>query len=287
VLISRNNLKQLILENIPPFYDKEEIDPLVQLFMCSFLELSVSKYLIENSFEITDDKFDRLQILLQELKNGKPIEYIFDKSFFFGREFFVTPAVLIPRPETEELCKWIIDDFVQLNPIILDIGCGSGNIPITLKKEIYNSTVYAVDISTEALNVARKNAEINLASVNFELMDILNWEKLNKFSLNKFDIVVSNPPYVLEEEKNKMRDNVLNFEPHLALFVKKDPMTFYETIAHFSKKHLREHGMLYFEINEEYSKECIKIMEFYNFANIELKKDLAGKYRMIKGENIF
>jgi release factor glutamine methyltransferase len=194
--------------------------------------------------------------------------------------------VLIPRPETEELCQWIIEDTLLNNPSILDIGCGSGNIPITLEQEIKNSNVFAIDISTDALGVAQENSKLNNSNVQFEQMDILNWRNTNKFLKNKFDVIVSNPPYILEEEKILMRKNVLDFEPHVALFVKQNPMLFYDTIAEFAQKHLNRNGKLFFEINENYYAECKNTLLKMNFVNIELRKDFGGKFRMIKGEFI-
>jgi release factor glutamine methyltransferase len=281
VLINKNQLKQLILENIPPFYEEEEKETLIKIFACELLNVKPTKYLLCDEYELSEIQINKLKASLEFLNQGNPLQYIFGNAFFYGRDFKVTPDVLIPRPETEELCKWIIEDTNQISPKILDIGCGSGNIAITLDLELKNAAVFAIDISKNALLVAKENATQNNSNVVFEQMDILNWENSNKFSSHKFDVIVSNPPYILEEEKIMMRKNVLDFEPHLALFVKNNPLLFYQTIAQFSIKHLAINGKLFFELNEAYFNECKILLEKLNFKNIQLKKDMAGKYRMI------
>jgi len=284
VIIGKVQLKQLVQENIPQFYSQEEKDSLTTNFICGILEISVTKYLIESEFIVSETQNINLKNSLENLRKGKPLQYIFGNASFFGREFLVTPDVLIPRPETEELCNWIIEETKTISPKILDIGCGSGNIPITLNLEISKATVFAIDISKDALLVAKENSKRNNAIVQFEQMDILNWKNKNVFSAHKFDIIVSNPPYILEQEKTTMRKNVLDFEPHLALFVKNNPMLFYQTIAEFAKEHLNKNGKLFFEINEAYFSNCKDILEIIGYKNVELRKDFGGKFRMIKGE---
>ena len=286
MLISKNQLKQIVYDAIPHFYSIEERESLVKNFICEILEIPVAYYLLQKEFELSEAQIISYTSALENLSKGQPLQYIVGKTFFYGREFLVNSKVLIPRPETEELCQWIIEDTQLNNPSILDIGCGSGNIPITLEQEIKNSNVFAIDISTDALGVAQENSKLNNSNVQFEQMDILNWRNTNKFLKNKFDVIVSNPPYILEEEKILMRKNVLDFEPHVALFVKQNPMLFYDTIAEFAKEHLTENGKLFFEINENYYTECKNVLLKLNFVNIELRKDFGGKYRMIKGEFI-
>jgi release factor glutamine methyltransferase len=286
VLISKNQLKQIVYDAIPHFYSIEERESLVKNFICEILEIPVTYYLLQKEFELSEAQIISYTSALENLSKGQPLQYIVGKTFFYGREFLVNSKVLIPRPETEELCQWIIEDTQLNNPSILDIGCGSGNIPITLEQEIKNSNVFAIDISTDALGVAQENSKLNNSNVQFEQMDILNWRNTNKFLKNKFDVIVSNPPYILEEEKILMRKNVLDFEPHVALFVKQNPMLFYDTIAEFAKKHLNRNGKLFFEINENYYAECKNTLLKMNFVNIELRKDFGGKFRMIKGEFI-
>ena len=186
---------------------------------------------------------------------------------------------LIPRPETEELVHAIINE----NPIsglnILDIGTGSGCIPISLAKNLKKANVASADISLEAITKAKENAQLNEVKVEFYHRDILKWQD---FEWENFDIIVSNPPYVTESEKEKMDDNVLDHEPHTALFVTDhDPLIFYRTIANLAGKHLKQKGKLYFEINESLGKEMIDLLEENNFTNIRLQKDMSGKDRMI------
>jgi release factor glutamine methyltransferase len=241
-------------------------------------------------------------LLLEQLKQEIPIQYLLGKTSFFGLDFEVNPAVLIPRPETEELVDWIIksqkSEFGSQKIRILDIGTGSGCIAISLAKNIPNAVVFAVDISEKALATAQKNAEINKVQINFIPIDILKINDLEQLLtsqcqpelvegplLTKFDIIVSNPPYVRELEKAEIKKNVLEFEPHLALFVSNnDALVFYRKIAELAQKSLSEKGKLYFEINQYLGKEMIELLEKMNFKNIELRKDIYGNDRMIKAE---
>jgi release factor glutamine methyltransferase len=199
---------------------------------------------------------------------------------FYGLPFYVDESVLIPRPETEELVDWIQkenDKNAFLN--ILDIGTGSGCIAIALKHGFTNSTVHAFDISVQALETAQSNTERNNLEVNFAQVDILNAPDFT----TKWDIIVSNPPYITEHEKDDMFPNVLNHEPHLALFVPdNDPLLFYRKIALFARQHLHHNGKLYFEINRESGKECMELLTGLGFNDIELKKDISGNDRMVR-----
>jgi SAM-dependent methyltransferase len=186
VLISKNQLKQIVYDAIPHFYSIEERESLVKNFICEILEIPVAYYLLQKEFELSEAQVINYESALENLSKGQPLQYIVGKAFFYGREFLVNSKVLIPRPETEELCQWIIEDTTLNNPSILDIGCGSGNIPITLEQEIKNSSVFAIDISTDALCVAQENSKLNNSKVQFEQMDILNWQTATKFFENKF-----------------------------------------------------------------------------------------------------
>jgi release factor glutamine methyltransferase len=223
---------------------------------------------------------------LSKLKKEIPIQYILGETEFFDLKFKVNNKVLIPRPETEELIEWVLKNSKlktqnsKLN--ILDIGTGSGCIAISLAKNLPNAEVYAIDISSEAIKIAQKNAEINKVSVNFIETDILKIEELQY----TFDIIVSNPPYVRELEKEKMHQNVLANEPHLALFVENDnPLLFYDKIADLAKSYLTKNGNLYFEINQYLGKETVDLLKSKGFNTIELKKDLFDVDRMIKATN--
>ena len=217
--------------------------------------------------------------ILYQLQVQIPIQYLLGTAHFYGLTFEVNKNVLIPRPETEELVALIIADNPASDKIsILDIGTGSGCIAITLAKNLPNSTVYAIDISEAALAMAKRNAALNDTSVHFMLLDILSVKDLKQ----TFDIIVSNPPYVRELEKSDIRKNVLDNEPHLALFVADhDALLFYRTIARLAQKNLSPNGSLYFEINQYLGTEMTALLEEMGFENIALRKDLYGNDRMI------
>jgi release factor glutamine methyltransferase len=217
----------------------------------------------------------------KELKGGKPIQYVLGETFFYGLKFFVNQDVLIPRPETEELVQWILDEYPQSQASqeisILDVGTGSGCIAVSLQKKISLADVSAMDVSKSALEVASKNAEFNGVRLNLIQADILAYK-----SDIHYDIIVSNPPYIRNEEQKEMHENVLGFEPHLALFVEnKNPLVFYKAIADFALTNLNTNGNLFFEINESFGQEMIDMLDVKGFKNIELKKDMQLKDRMI------
>ncbi|MDR7128432.1 release factor glutamine methyltransferase [Algoriphagus sp. 4150] len=215
---------------------------------------------------------------LGRLKTGEPIQYIIGKGPFYGRDFFVSPATLIPRNETEELVHLIIKENPKAGLKLLDIGTGTGCIPISLALEMNDPEVYAVDISEEALAIARKNGDALGAEVIFSKCDILS----ELPEVGELDILVSNPPYIPEQEKSEMHKNVLDFEPGLALFVSDgDPLIFYRIIAGKGKQLLKRGGKLYFEINEKYGKEVVGLVEDLGFSEVKVLKDLNGKDRIV------
>ncbi|NCI51243.1 peptide chain release factor N(5)-glutamine methyltransferase [Sediminibacterium roseum] len=224
----------------------------------------------------------QLTSLLQQLATHRPVQYVLGEAWFSGYRFFVNEHVLIPRPETEELVEWVAEEIgrsLHQNQNLLDIGTGSGCIPISIKKKNPAVSVTAVDISEEALQVAKKNAAALSAEVNFIQLDFLNeatWD-----ALPVFDIITSNPPYIKQSEEKEMSQNVLAFEPAIALFVPdNDPLLFYRRIAAFAKKHLAEKGMVFLEINEALGEETRQLFEQNGFAAV-VKKDLQGKDRMV------
>jgi len=213
----------------------------------------------------------------------EPIKYILGETEFYGLRLKVNPAVLIPRPETEELVDWIIHDCNVQNPVILDIGTGSGCIPIALSKNLIGATIESWDISNEALMVARMNAEINKVNIDFIYADVLRLT--HPAQKQEFDIIVSNPPYITESEQLLMLKNVLDYEPHVALFVPTaDPLIFYRKIADIAITQLNSGGKLFFEINEQFGNETADLLSLKGFKNIVLRKDINGKNRMIKAE---
>lgn len=217
-----------------------------------------------------------------ELMDHKPIQYVTGTAYFYDLELEVNPSVLIPRPETEELVKWVAEDN-KANPAlsVLDIGTGSGCIILALGRLLKSPRLKAVDISNKALATARRNAEKYRIPVDFKRLDVLDangWD-----DPANYDLIVSNPPYVTEAEKSRMRPNVLNFEPHQALFVKNDdPLVFYRAIAKFSKEKLSRNGKLYLEINENLGEETVLLLKNEGYSEITIKKDMRGKDRMIR-----
>lgn len=226
---------------------------------------------------------EQLQQALNALLKHEPVQYVTGKAWFYGLAFTVNRNVLIPRPETEELVEWIVKD--THTPVkILDIGTGSGAIPIALKKDLPAATVWSVDVSARALEVASQNAtQLNL-NVHFEQIDILDTTATH--SLPMFDIIVSNPPYICESEQKDMEEQVIAYEPGIALFVPdNDALLFYRQIGLLAKEKLTPGGLLYFEINEAFGKEVVALLEEQGFKNVILKQDLYTKDRMVRGEN--
>lgn len=265
-----------------PLYDTEEAKSLFSLAAEHVLLLSPGKLMMQKDAEISFINMQKLLTILNDLQIGKPIQHILEEAHFYGLVFKVNEHVLIPRPETEELVEWIISvcssQFTVNKFKILDIGTGSGCIPVTLKKHLPNAEVSTLDVSASAIDVAKQNAQQNDVEVNFIAADILTFQ-----SKEKFDVIVSNPPYIRNLEKNEMHDNVLLHEPHLALFVSdENPLIFYKAIADFAQTNLKPNGQLFFEINEYLGKETVDMLNSKGFINIELRKDMQGKDRMIK-----
>jgi release factor glutamine methyltransferase len=231
------------------------------------------------------DVVEQLPEYLHQLLLRKPVQYLLKEAWFYKYYFFVSPAVLIPRPETEELAEWIIQENklnAEMKSIsILDIGTGSGCIAITMKKELSKANVTAIDVSADALIIARENAQRLNTAIQFEQIDFLNEKEWSKLGI--FDIIVSNPPYIAEQEKINIHSNVLDNEPHLALFVPDtDPLLFYKAIASFAQTHLSKNGSIYVEINQQLGEATRNVFEQNGFSNIQLKKDISGNERMIR-----
>ncbi len=273
-------------KELDPLYGKEEVDNFFFMLTDAFYKVSRLDLALNTKYAI--DNYDAIEKALQLLKDEQPIQYILGETEFCGYPFKVNASTLIPRPETEELVEWIVKQQAALNKQqlhILDIGTGSGCIAISLAKKLPEAKVYALDISEKALTMSRQNAELNNVNVEFIEANILKSDTWSSNLENlKFDIIVSNPPYVREKEKKQMKANVLNNEPHLALFVKdENPLQFYKAIIEFSKSNLNSDGMLFFEINEFLGKEMIQLLVDNNFKDIVLKQDIFKKDRMIKG----
>jgi len=272
-----NEVAILLKNDFPP----EEIHSLQRIIFEKKLGLLPQNIYLNPNTPINPKDADIIIEIVSLLKLQKPIQYILGEADFFGLKFRVTPDVLIPRQETEELVDWIIKSTGNLPCTILDIGTGSGCIAISLAANLPNSKVSALDISLSALEVAKWNANTNKVSIAFNAVDFLD---SNSVIPNKpFDIIVSNPPYVREMEKEQMKANVLDHEPHIALFVSNDdPLIFYRTIAERSKELLKPAGSVFCEINEALGYEVTKLFIRNGFKEVEIRKDLNGKDRMLK-----
>jgi release factor glutamine methyltransferase len=289
-----------IVSEISSFYDENEAKNIVFLLLEHYLNLSKTDILLDKKIEQVFD----FQEITDRLKAQEPVQYIIGETEFYGRKFKVTTDTLIPRPETEELVQLVLKEapsapeggtfdmklysksHSKILPsgaeggIILDIGTGSGCIAISLACEIPNAQVYAYDISEKALKIAQENAEINGVNVIFERVDILNFLPS---SIPTFSIIVSNPPYVMNAEKLEMEQNVLDYEPHLALFVEdSDPLIFYKVIAEFAAKNLINKGLCVVEINQALGLETAELFWNQGFHSVEVVKDMFGKDRMVK-----
>ncbi|WP_461632135.1 peptide chain release factor N(5)-glutamine methyltransferase [Labilibaculum euxinus] len=268
-----------IKKELAELYHARETESMAYILLEYVLNYSKSQIQLNRSENISDDDFKQIASYTHELKTSKPIQYILGETEFYDLTFKVNKHTLIPRPETEELVHAIINENRQEGLHILDIGTGSGCIPISLAKNLKNAHVTSADISAEAIEKAKENAKLNQVDVHFFHRDILNWKNVD---WDNFDIIVSNPPYVTEAEKSKMEKNVLDYEPHTALFVTDhDPLIFYRTISEMALLHLKKGGKLYFEINESLANEMAALLEQKGFNSIRLRSDINGKNRMI------
>jgi release factor glutamine methyltransferase len=272
-------------EALSAIYPKTEIDSFFFILMEEKLKLQRIDTVLKPDFLITKKNLIDLKTIVKRLQKEEPIQYIIGSTEFYGLPFLVDKNTLIPRTETEELVAWVLDEIKVLtnNKItelsILDIGTGTGCIPISLAKNLTSLNISAIDISPEALIIAKQNAILNKVTIEFIELDILNAESLPQ----EYDVIISNPPYVRELEKVEIKNNVLENEPHLALFVAdENPLIFYNKIADLAKQQLSKNGMLFFEINQYLGKETVNMLVKKGFKNIQLKKDLFGNDRMIK-----
>ncbi|WP_298903953.1 peptide chain release factor N(5)-glutamine methyltransferase [uncultured Psychroserpens sp.] len=279
------DIQGLYHKELDVLYGKDEVDSFFYLAIAHYLQLDKIHLMVEPEYALSKIEEQPLFETLSALKLEQPIQYILRETEFFGLPFEVNKHTLIPRPETEELVALVIDEVKDQSYQILDIGTGTGCIAISLAKHLKNSVVFALDISEDALVVAKRNAKLNDVDLEFIHDSILKPNHPNLVSTSQvFDVIVSNPPYVRHLEKKEIKPNVLLNEPHLALFVDdENPLQFYRAICEFAQDHLKHNGVLYFEINEYLGKEMIDLMHSFNFKNVTLKKDLSGKDRMIRG----
>jgi len=261
-------------------YVLEECDDFLKRLIQAYFKWEPIKIGLDPNYKLSSIEEEKLKLALIELKKERPLQYILGTAYFVDLELEVNTAVLIPRPETEELVHWILSDEDKLNPLtILDIGTGSGCIAISLKKTAQLWNVAALDVSEQALDVAHRNASKNKVSIQFHLEDILD----KKQWLIPLDVIVSNPPYVVPSEKEQMLSNVLDYEPDLALFVpEEDPLLFYKRIIEFAHQNLKPSGALYFEINPIFVDELVTFFKKFTFDSVEVRNDYLNRPRMIK-----
>lgn len=278
-MVQVKRITQIINEELSGYYTQGEVSALTRIIATEMLGVSQMTFFLKDDVTLTAEQEALLANTLERLKEHEPIQYIQGYSDFCGLRFKVTPATLIPRPETSELVEWIAADHHGKTVNILDIGTGSGCIAVSLAHKLPQSKVTAWEISPEALTIAAENSRSNGTEVTFERVDILAHEPTEA----QFDIIASNPPYIKENEKSAMHSNVLCWEPHTALFVPdSDPLIFYRTIAEKGLQLLATDGTLYFEINRAHGAETMEMLANIGYTNIELRKDFAGNDRMIK-----
>ena len=280
-MLKVKDIRAYLNEELSTLYPKNELRGFLNLIVEYVLDFSSIELLFYSESFIENNDVKKIKHIVSLLKKEVPIQQILGYTWFYGRKFNVNKNVLIPRPETEELVDWILKD----NPAyksILDIGCGSGCISVSLALN-GNLKVTSLDVSELALIQAKENANKFNTPIHFIHADIFAKDTI--FKLDHFDIIVSNPPYLLESDKCMMANNVLQYEPHLALFVPDNkPLKYYETIAEIATKRLNQDGLLYFEIHEQKGSEILKMLDDKGFSSVELKQDLQGKDRMVKAK---
>lgn len=283
-----NKFRDYFNKTLKKLYPTSEIDTFLFLLLEEYLNFKRIDVVLKSNFEISPEDLTLLKSSTKLLEQEVPIQYILGKTEFYGFPFILNEHVLIPRPETEELVTSVLNKISKLEPLhpiekekklkILDIGTGSGCIPISLKRSLPFAEITAIDIANEALIIAQKNASLNKVNINFIQQNILKTTGLDDI----YDIIISNPPYVRVSEKIEIKNNVLKNEPHLALFVKdNNPLIFYSKIAELAKSHLTKNGTLFFEINQYLGKETVELIKLKGFNKIQLKKDIFGHDRII------
>lgn len=273
------NLVKHIKSELSAFYDPREAESFLSIILYETLGITTQKRLMGGALELSEEKLSEINAVIERLKRHEPIQYIFGKTEFYGLDFTLTTDVLIPRPETEELVEWIIQSVGNEPLKILDIGTGSGCIAVSLAKNLPLAELSAVDVSPEALAVAEENARRSGVSVRFLQENILEVDSLG----GTFDVIASNPPYVLDSEREDMERNVLDYEPCLALFVPdSDPLRFYRKIGELAFQSLQEGGLLFFEINSRFGSETKAMLQEIGFQDILVKKDISERDRFVK-----
>ena len=275
---------KFIKAELTPFYNENEVSSFVRLILGHTSNISYQDIVLQKKIAIGKEEGKLVRNITNRLKTQEPIQYILGETEFYQLKLKVNPHVLIPRPETEELAEWVIKTIGKAKSNVLDIGTGSGCIPIAIKKHLPQTNVTGIDVSEKAIELAESNAKNLGLAVSFETRDILKWKK---HAWPAFHVIVSNPPYIRESEKTLMQPNVLDYEPANALFVgDENPLLFYKTIAGFALQHLENRGFLFFEINEAFGEETCKVLAKKGFKDISLRKDISGKDRMVRAQKM-
>ena len=264
-------------------YEQRELQTIISRVTEDITNIPAMEIPLHYTDTINQEEANRFTEAVNRLQKHEPLQYILGETEFYDVTLSLTRGVFIPRPETEELTEWIINDTPNTAIKILDIGTGTGAIAITLAKHIPNAEVYASEMNDTALKIAKENATRNSVTIHFIESDILKWQQW-EHTLPEFDIIVSNPPYIFESDKKEMENNVLGYEPTSALFVKdEDPLIFYRTILDFAQNNLSRKGKIYFEIHHDTASGISTLLKSYNFSNVDIRKDIHGKYRMAIG----
>ncbi len=275
---------QMFKAELLPLYPIREIEQFIVLSFEDVMHFSKMDVHLKAEAQVADSQFYLFEAILEGLKNHEPIQYLIGHTVFYGLPITVNPSVLIPRPETEELVHWIIKEGIAEPSRIIDICTGSGCIALALKDRYENAIVYGVDNSVDALNVAMENSKKNNLDISFFQFDVLKQQSLGFMN---FDVMVSNPPYVTHFEKSMMEPNVLNNEPHSALFVPDDePLLFYRKIVDLADGHLSKHGHLYLEANSQYARDVAQLFQDRGYGDVDVKKDFTGRDRMVKAKKV-
>ena len=270
------DFKLKMISELSSIYEMDELNSIFNLLSEDYLKIPRSKILLADEIDLNESNQNLFSSALERLKTHEPIQYVLGKTTFMNLEFKVNSSVLIPRPETEELVRLMLKEDLD-GKEVLDIGTGSGCIAISLTKNLHNAKVSALDVSKDALEVALENAELNNVNIEFIHADIFEYQ-----SDKKYDVIVSNPPYVLESEKMLMKQNVLNYEPEIALFVDDiNALKYYESVIKFSLNNLNSQGQIFFETNENYKDELNKLAQNYEYNIIEFKLDINDKNRFL------
>lgn len=284
MFVSNNSIQEVrnyFNSELKNLFSERELKSIAKQFICKRLGWSNSTYMLAHDATVSESDLLYFRGQVKRLLAGEPFQYVLGETYFYNILLETTSQALIPRPETEELVDWVLQELPEKSQQILDIGTGTGCIPLALKKARLQDEVQGIDFSKEAIQLAQKNAQALSLDVTFGIFDILKGE--NDPSVHKdWDVIISNPPYIPDNERAKLSDHVIRYEPNEALFVPTDnPLLFYERIAIFAKANLSEKGMLFFEIHEELGKDTVSLLERAGFKTM-LKKDLQGKDRMIK-----